>query len=94
MVEEGEGVLDEGTSLYEGEQDMIWEVLSRNDAPEDIFVEQFPWVYWDRRRLLLVTLNVLGVRLVVLFFIPLNVVGSLQTLHELTKAQCGYRLLH
>ena len=47
MVEEGEGFLDKGTSLYVGTQDMIWEILSRNDAPENIFVEQFPWVYWN-----------------------------------------------
>jgi hypothetical protein len=48
VVEESESVLDKGASSHEGNQNMIREVLGRNDTPEDIFIEQGPWVHWDQ----------------------------------------------
>jgi hypothetical protein len=93
VVKESEYVLDECAPSHIGENDVVGEVLGWDNTPEDIFVEQNPWVQWDRRRFFVI-LNVLGVGLVVILLIPLNVVGSLHNIHELTKAQRAYRLLH
>ncbi len=89
LVKESESLGDEGPTADERKEHMIREVLGRDDAPEDIFIKESPRIH-RRNNLLWFSLHLRWIWLVVLFFIPHNVVGAPQTLHELTEPQCGY----